>query len=733
MEERHIKEIKEKVLSLLDKELLKKSIDTLGEEIEGLQDWSLLTRFNQMQTSYNYLLEYLRNGTPDPEREAMHKKFMGECYILNDLIAITRETEHSTTVYCQNRRKYKNLENIALLQTKLRENRANIDVTTLLPNEDCNKVSKELAQEREELLNTIFASIWCSTAWEKAAIEAIENLIDDEEIYANDRALVVSAITLSILKCFEPAKVSTLIKTATNPDITISTRAIVGLIISLFTYKERITFYPEILTALEGLCDNSNILLRIEKVQIQLLRCRETQKIDKKMREEIIPAMMKNPHLNSEKMGIDILKEIEQDDDKNPEWKEWIEKDEIKNKLEEMTQWQIEGADVYMSTFSQLKSYPFFNELKNWFRPFDIQTPAIAEILPKDSGKKKTLLSAICASRFFCNSDKYSFCLTFKQVPEEQRNMLMQQITGEEDIAAQEPETTSVAPAEKEAEIQSNQYIQDLYRFFKLSYFKKEFNDPFTLSLNLLESKELSKLIDSPEALLHIFSFLLNKGYYREAIETGKLYETRTQANELFYQEMGYCLQKEKEYNAAIDYYTRADIIKPDTLWTLRHIAQCYRLNNEPEKALSYYQLAEEIAPEDLQLLRQTGECFASLKRYDEAFARFFKAEYLNPGILNSMRAIAWCSFLAGKDEQARNYYNKILEQPKAKFTDYLNAAHTEWVMHNNSKAVELYKRAKELCDNNTLFDASLEKDFQSLRERGMKNFEFLLLRDLIG
>jgi hypothetical protein len=52
------------------------------------------------------------------------------------------------------------------------------------------------------------------------------------------------------------------------------------------------------------------------------------------MREEIIPAMLKNPQLHSEKMGMDIMREIEEDEEKNPEWKEWGEKDEIKEKVD---------------------------------------------------------------------------------------------------------------------------------------------------------------------------------------------------------------------------------------------------------------------------------------------------------------------------------------------------------------------------------------------------------------
>ncbi len=726
MEEKRTEEIRKKVANLLSERRLKEAIETLSAGIDDLQAWALRTRFTQMKSAYDYLLEYLRGGAPDPGREDMHNTLMGECYMLNDQIAIARKAENVVT-------KRGSLDDVTMLHSRLRENHANIKVTKLLPQEDCDKVKKELVEEHERVLDKLFTAVAYSIAWSKSNAEEITALMHDEELPDNDKAIIGSAITLSLINCFEPAKALTLTKIATNCNPTLSTRAIIGLVLGISLYDERIGYYPEVATAIQALHDYPRILSRIATIQVQLLRCRETQKIDRKMREEIIPAMMKNPHLNSEKMGIDIMKEIEQEDDKNPEWKEWVEKDEIKEKLEEMTQWQIEGADVYMSTFSQLKNYPFFRETKNWLRPFDTEVPDLLEILPNNGGAKKTLLSAICTSRFFCNSDKFSFCLTFKQVPQEQRDMLMQQLTGEGEIAEQGPETDAVAGEEKTAETAGNQYIQDLYRFFKLSPSRKNFKDPFDLPLNLFDSSSLCTLINSRETILRIFNYLIEKGYYNEAASLGRIYEKGGDADEQFYQEMGYCLQKEKDFAKAIDYYTRADIIKPDTLWTLSHIAQCYRLSGKADKAISYYLLAEDIAPDDLSLLKQTGECFASLGKFDEAFARFFKIEFIKPGSINTLRAIAWCSFLTGKDEQARTYYKKILEQKKVKFSDYLNAAHTEWILHNNATAVELYKKAKELCNNDEYFFTQLTKDFPTLAVRGIGEIEQVLLRDLIG
>ena len=191
-------------------------------------------------------------------------------------------------------------------------------------------------------------------------------------------------------------------------------------------------------------------------------------------------------------------------------------------------------------------------------------------------------------------------------------------------------------------------------------------------------------------------------------------------------------MQKERDVNAAIDYYTRADIIKPDTLWTLRHIAQCYRMQGELEKALSYYQIAEELAPENISVLLQTGESFAATKRYEEAFARFYKAEFLKPNSRRALRAIAWCSFVTSKDEQARGYYKRLHELPNPSFEDYMNAGHVEWVSGNKNNAIELYNKAKNCGKSIDEITEHIMRDSDTLLSRGISEKELLLLRDML-
>ena len=732
MEEKQITEIQRKVTTLLNEKRLKQAIDTLAGSIDQLQDWELRTRFTEMQTAYTYMLDYMRQGMPDPDRERLHAELIGRCYIINDQIAVARLTEHSTKVYCQMRRRHKNLATLGGTYDKLKENAANFAVTENLPASECKSVRMQLSQEHERLLSELFGAIWSSMGWNKGDAELIDRIVGDEEISICDRATAVSAITLSTLKCFEPIKVEALCHIAINSCSTLAVRAITGIVIALFQYEQRIAHYPALKAALDTLRDNPTAVRYIQTIQIQLLRCRETQKIDRKMREEIIPAMMKNSQKLNGKLSIDILKEIENDEDKNPEWQKWIEEDGIKSKIEEMTKWQIEGADVYMSTFSQLKNYPFFSDICNWLRPFDKNVPGISDILPGNANDAHTLIGAICKSPVFCNSDKYSFCFTFKQVPQEQRDMLLGQIPDEGEIRGNEDNMNAGITKEKRAETESNQYIQDLYRFFKLSNYRHEFDDPFATSLNMLESHSLSKLINNNEAILRTFRYLVEKEYYSEAYNAGKLYEKSGEGDAQFYQEIGFCMQKNRNFNAAIDYYTRADIIKPDNLWTLRHIAQCYRMQGELEKALSYYQIAEELAPENISLLLQTGESFAATKRYEEAFARFYKAEFLKPNSRRALRAIAWCSFVTGKDEQARGYYKRLHELPNPSFEDYMNAGHVEWVSGNMSNAIELYNRAKDCGKSIDEITEHIMHDKETLLARGISEKELLLLRDML-
>ncbi len=139
------------------------------------------------------------------------------------------------------------------------------------------------------------------------------------------------------------------------------------------------------------------------------------------MREEILPEVMKISPLLKDKLDAEKLMNSDEWEEANPEWQEMLEASGVSDKLQELSELQQEGADVYMSTFSLLKNFSFFNELSNWFLPFDSSHTTVNELFQSDD---RGLITAFAANNAMCNSDKYSFCLSILQMPEMQRNML---------------------------------------------------------------------------------------------------------------------------------------------------------------------------------------------------------------------------------------------------------------------------------------------------------------------
>ena len=81
-----------------------------------------------------------------------------------------------------------------------------------------------------------------------------------------------------------------------------------------------------------------------------------------------------------EKLDLENLLSSSNPEEKNPEWETFFkESPDVYNKLEEFTNLQMEGADVFLGAFAMLKQFDFFNEVKNWFLPFYKENEYVSE------------------------------------------------------------------------------------------------------------------------------------------------------------------------------------------------------------------------------------------------------------------------------------------------------------------------------------------------------------------
>ena len=403
-----LKQRARQIRNLLLHARLKEALELIQIQMSGVSDIEVLSRFEDIDRAYHYMLQYYSQGSPDEHRTEVYNQLVRRTLLLNDEVLQSRLQPASMLLYYQHlRSRLSRTENIEGLRLQLESFVSTSDTGT-----------------HEHTLGLLFDLVWTNGQWSTSDSKEMLELIDSPLVMEDDSALMVSAVTLSLMERFDPLKVIFLCQAAENLSLMVSLRALTGLAISLLGYRDIMPYFNEVRSRIALLQDVPGIPERMLKVQMALLLCRETKEIDRRMREEFIPTMLRNPKLG------DLMREELEREDVSPDWKEWIEKPEIKDKLMEMTELQMEGADVYMSTFSNLKNYPFFREIQNWFRLFSIDQPDVCRSLGEEF-VKSPLGKSILTNGMFCNSDKYSFALTFSQIPREQRDMIMSQMDGE--------------------------------------------------------------------------------------------------------------------------------------------------------------------------------------------------------------------------------------------------------------------------------------------------------------
>ena len=704
-----IKSRSKHIRELLLQAHLKEALEQIQAQMAGVSDWSASSRFEDIDRSYRYMLQYYSQGSPDEHRNEVYRQLVRRALLLNDDVLQAKLQPTSMLLYYQHlRSRLSRTETVEGLRLSLES-----------------FVELGDADTHERNLGILFDIIWTNGEWSSEDSTSLLELIDSPLVMEDDSALVISAVTLSLMERFDPLKCMFLCQAAENLSMAVSVRALTGLAVALGGYKDMLPYFPEVSNRIKLLQDAPGIKERMLKVQLALLLCRETKEIDRRMREEFIPTMLRNPKLG------DLMREELEREDVSPDWNEWIEKPEIKDKLMQMTELQMEGADVYMSTFSNLKNYPFFREIHNWFRIFSMDQPDVKKAFGSD-GLASTIGKSMLSNSMFCNSDKYSFALTFSQIPREQRELLSGQLN-DEALEAMEEKGTNPSPVGIAETNTARQYAHDLYRFFNLFSRRHEFHNPFDGNLNMLIDNPMSPILQTEESEQAIAAWLLGKNYYDEAIQAYRLMESAAHpysTDYRFYQQMGYALLRTQLYKEALEAYHRSDILQGDNNWTLRHSAQCLRILGQPEEALKLLLQAEKNSADNLSLQIQIGDCLVDLKRYEDALTRFFKVDYLKPDYPKAWRAIGWCAFLAGRTDKSIEYYDKLLNA-KPTGNDCLNAGHAYFVDGNIQRAVSLYRQSRKTLGTEQ-FETEFEKDRSILIEKGISEQDIPLLLDLI-
>ena len=718
MTTKEIQSISARIIQSLDQRELKTAFDLLFLLTADSHIYLFRDEIDEQQETYKRLLYYYAAGSKDSMQEKIYTELLASVYELTSKITQKMLAVNSPKLYYA-------IQRTADMRTE------NIVQLTHLARSSYDIQNVSLS---EAVTVKLFKAIWTSVS---LSDEDVNGLLDsllnrktalDATDSPDDMTIlncqIVAALTLGLQEFFDRRKMILLIHAAESDDENVKLRAYTGILLTLYRYKNQIDCYPEIGYRIENLAENTEFHKIVNIIILRFILSRETEKISQKMKDEIIPELMKlhskfNSGASSKDSPIENF-EFEM----NPEWIEKLSNSPIGKKIEEFNKLQEEGADVMHLTFVHLKDFPFFHEISNWFMPFHKGLSAL-------SGHDKLLKSieTITDIGLMCNSDLYSFFFSLKQIPENKLNLLIGQMEGQ--LSEWKQQNKSELQASENQTVRNvGRYIQDLYRFYKLYSRRNEFYDIFTQKLDFHNLPILQFYDSDSHNLLSIANYYLGKNYFKDALVIYNRLSDTVEWDEMLFQKKGYCCQMTGDYKNALAEYAKAELINPNSKWLLRHTAQCYRAVGQTQKAIDYYLHLEKTDPENLPVLLNIGSCCLEMKNYSEALKYYFKVDYLDQHGSKAWRPIAWCSFLIGKYDQARNYYGKIISY-NPDYQDYINAGHTEWVLQNITSALDFYKKSIQAADQNfETFYATFTNDIPELLAAGINRNEMDLLLD---
>ena len=710
---KELQTIHKEIQSLTESKSLFEAIRKLKILLRSHKLSELASKLEMLESSYKSMLDFFAQGYKDPNGEQFCNNLQLEILKINDRSVFDiLQPGYTNPFYTKSRAVKGKYGSLIQITDELGGKTNNLDIMRMLPaNEQDKNTIAQLCKERETLIEDLFDYIWTSPELTESEIGVIKKVLSANESPIFVRKLIISALYLSVISFYDEEKIKILAELYNSENRELSVRALIAVYAISYVYEYRISISDKLKQILEMMTLNGHYNSDIKMIMLQHIKSLNTERINKKMNEELIPELMKiSPDIYRQLKNKHFS--IEESIDANPEWNKFMDNSDVTSKLQELNELQIEGGDVFMSTFSHMKSYGFFTHVSNWFLTYYSDNANIY-----DEHKAK-ILESIDKSYYLCDNDKYSFALTLQMLPTAESEIMLSQIN-EQNIGIKELKLSELNTdnSRTEKEVRSN--IQDLYRFYKLNNKTLQYPDLFDF-IPFINKSPLIKESQDTENI--IFDFLVKNNYYPEAIKilTSKISRGELDARE--YEKLGFCYQNIKEYSKALDCYKKAEFLEAENLWLMKHIAQCYKNCGDLSTAEQYYLKVLSSSPDNISLLNILGNINFEQNELQKSLDYYYKAEYLSDGNSKFWRPIAWVEFLLGNYEKSKCYYDKIITNDTPTATDYLNIGHYYWVTDNISEAVKYYALSYKAYGNDyNTFKSDFKHDLKVLIEKGVE------------
>ncbi|MGN1376038.1 MAG: tetratricopeptide repeat protein [Prevotella sp.] len=724
IKDNNVKDSIQKILDSLDTMALGTAISRLRTFVDENRCVINIDDIDNVDREYNLMLHYWGQGYEDPQNLAIFdglRKKAFECLIR--MIALYE---------IKNEPFFKNIYNVSIgsdfsddiVLSHIQNYVADVAMLSL-ENKDTARVDgQELYRKHDDFRQTLFCHILVSEFWSESRAKTFNDILLSPITDAIDAQLIISAMTIALVCYPDRRKFETLVNVYMNSDNeTIRQKAFVGWVFALASPYYLDFYYADILSRT---VENNIVCSELIDLQKQVVLCMEAEKDHSFIQKDIIPDIMKGQNFTFTSFGIKEKEEDPLDDILNPEASDKA-MEKMEESIRKMVDMQKAGSDIYFGGFSQMKRYPFFYKIANWFMPFYIQNPEISKSVDKFGNA--SIISTMIDNGPFCDSDKYSFAIALSsiinQIPKEMREML---------------DGGEISPMMIDVDKSDPVYIRrmilhDMYRFFRLFQYRDSIKSPFDEdTFFFFDDDKLSESLVG-NAMHSIFYFML-KHKKKSALECLYHKISNTDDTGLLMMEAVYQNVYGGNNSELISCLKKILDKEPDNKRALKMLGSAYlKIKEYSNAALCYERIyMKDSENKDNTLLY----CMALAKNeeYEKAINLLYKLSVETPKNNNVTRVLAWTLMCMSRYSQAEKEYMRLLEHENVETGDWLNYGYCQWLQgHIADAAGKFYNfcRLSDVKNNAELLIEEFYKDSTFLYEHGITTRDFAMMSDLVS
>jgi Flp pilus assembly protein TadD len=662
-------------------------------------DYEELTCIGQ---DYQLLSDYWSKGYDDTKRTELYEQLLRRLYVYVANVAIRDRIEKSSFLSAVWRDAHSRLydDTASYLLDRLQGYVSEMALLELEPEHLRRQKTDKLYSEHQQFMSVVFGAILTMGQMRDTDLDDYEQLLLSPTVDVVDQLHILSALTLSGMNMFCINKFRVLVAVSQQAvDEAVRQRALVGWVMCVDSQIAGL--YPEIKSVVSDLCAQEKCCRELTELQLQTVYCMLADDDSQTIKNELMPDLIKGNRMMVNRGDIIDIDENSLEDILHPDAEEES-MERMEASMKKIADMQRKGSDIYFAGFSQMKRFPFFSEVANWFVPFYPQHPQINAIWNNARGGK--FLQIITQMGAFCDSDKYSFVLVFEQVLSRLPKSVLDMIErGEASPMAVGGEVS--LDEQRQPAFVRRIYMQNLYRFYRLFPQRSEFRNPFDGNQAIFFADPIYQQTALKTHMTQVASFLVKQGMREQALLV--LDNIPEECHDLSYHLlMGKILaaqptiSTEDNRRTATYHYGEALRLVPDNHRALIGYARAKFAEADYGEALTAFSRMLAQTPDNMSVELNVCVCLIRLHRVDEALTKLHKLHYLAPDNSQVTRVLAWAFTLTGAYEQANKLYGRLLAVDNPPADDLLNYGCCLWFQKKILDAVDMMKRVVSQNDN---------------------------------